>query len=103
MRVVESIVVDRPPADVWAVVSDLDTHTSWRPGRFMIAGQHQRRGYGRRALDHVVEHVKTLPGAAALGSSFVPGENGPRAFSLDYGFVETGEVDHLEHVIRLTL
>lgn len=71
--------------------------------RFMIAAEHQRRGVGRRALELVVEHVKTLPGATALSSSFVPGDSGPRAFYLEYGFVETGEVDHGEHVIRLAL
>ena len=31
VRVTESIHVPRPPEDVWAVVSDLDTHTRWRP------------------------------------------------------------------------
>ena len=31
MRITESIRVARPPEDVWAVVSDLDTHTAWRP------------------------------------------------------------------------
>ncbi|GIU95969.1 MAG: hypothetical protein KatS3mg012_2426 [Gaiellaceae bacterium] len=31
MRIVESILIDRPPEDVWAVVSDLETHTIWRP------------------------------------------------------------------------
>lgn len=31
MRVVESVVVDASPDDVWAVISDLGSHTSWRP------------------------------------------------------------------------
>lgn len=31
MRIVESIVVEASPDEVWAVISDLDTHTSWRP------------------------------------------------------------------------
>lgn len=31
MRVVESIHVEAPPQDVWAVVSDLRTHPEWRP------------------------------------------------------------------------
>ena len=31
VRVTESIRVGRPPEDVWAVVSDLGTHTRWRP------------------------------------------------------------------------
>ena len=31
MRVVESVVIERPPTAVWDVVADLTTHTSWRP------------------------------------------------------------------------
>jgi diamine N-acetyltransferase len=71
--------------------------------RFMVAAEHQGKGYGRQALDLVVKHVRTLPGARVLGSSFVPGEHGPQAFYLRYGFVETGEVEEGEHVIRLDL
>lgn len=71
--------------------------------RFMIAGEHQREGYGRRALDLVVERARGLPGARELISSYVPGAEGPRDFYLRYGFVETGEVDEGEHVIRLEL
>lgn len=31
MRVVESVVIDRSPEEIWKVVSDPDTHTDWRP------------------------------------------------------------------------
>lgn len=31
MNIVQSIVIERPPEEVWDVVSDLETHTSWRP------------------------------------------------------------------------
>jgi carbon monoxide dehydrogenase subunit G len=31
MRVVESVVIDRSPQEIWDVVSDLDTHSEWRP------------------------------------------------------------------------
>lgn len=31
VRITESVTIDRPAEDVWAVVSDLDTHTTWRP------------------------------------------------------------------------
>jgi carbon monoxide dehydrogenase subunit G len=31
VRITESIRISRPPEDVWAVVSDIDTHTTWRP------------------------------------------------------------------------
>jgi diamine N-acetyltransferase len=71
--------------------------------RFMIAGEHQGKGYGTRALDLIVEHVRTLPGARELRSTFVPGDRGPRGFYVGYGFVETGEIEGDEHVIRLDL
>jgi uncharacterized protein YndB with AHSA1/START domain len=31
VRIVETIRIERPPEDVWAVVSDPATHTDWRP------------------------------------------------------------------------
>ena len=71
--------------------------------RFMVAAEHQGKGYGRHALDLVVAHVRSLPGARELLTSYVPGEAGPRDFYLRYGFVETGEVDEGEHVVRLEL
>lgn len=71
--------------------------------RFMIDAGHQGRGFGKRALDLVVDYVRERPGAGALLSSFVPGDAGPGGFYLRYGFVETGEVDEGEVVIRLDL
>jgi diamine N-acetyltransferase len=71
--------------------------------RFMIAAEHQGRGYGREALDRVVEYVRSRPGATTLLSSYVPGEGSPGEFYRRYGFAETGEVDGDELVIRLEL
>jgi carbon monoxide dehydrogenase subunit G len=31
MRITEQIEIEASPAEVWAVVSDLSTHTTWRP------------------------------------------------------------------------
>jgi uncharacterized protein YndB with AHSA1/START domain len=31
MRITEQIVIDRPPSEVWEVVTDLSTHPRWRP------------------------------------------------------------------------
>ena len=71
--------------------------------RFMIAAEHQGKGYGRRALDLVVAHVREQPGAKELLSSYVPGEDGPGEFYRRYGFAETGDADEGELVIRLEL
>lgn len=71
--------------------------------RFMIDARYQGRGYGRRALERLVEHVRTRPGATALGVSYVPGEGSPGPFYRRFGFEETGEVDDGETVARLDL
>ncbi|MCG8423856.1 MAG: GNAT family N-acetyltransferase [Proteobacteria bacterium] len=42
--------------------------------RFMIDRRYQRRGYGRRALELLIEHVSTLPNATELETTYAPGE-----------------------------
>ena len=31
MRITETVLIDRPPSDVWEVVTDLESHPRWRP------------------------------------------------------------------------
>jgi len=71
--------------------------------RFMIAAEHQGKGYGRRAMGLLVEHVKTRPGAEELLLSYVPGEGSPETFYGSLGFEPTGEVEDGEVVMRLRL
>ncbi len=71
--------------------------------RLMIDRRYQRNGYGRAALDLVVGHVRGLPSATELRSSYVAGDGSPSNFYRAYGFVETGEHEHDEVVIRLAL
>ncbi len=71
--------------------------------RFMMDGRYQGRGYGRRALELLVEYVRSRPGAAELRTSCVPGEGGPEGFYLACGFEPTGEERHGERVLRLAL
>ena len=71
--------------------------------RFMISAEHQGKGYGRRALDLLVEHVKGRPGARELLTSYVPGDGSPEGFYRGLGFEPTGEVEDGEVVMRLRL
>jgi len=71
--------------------------------RLMIAGEHQRRGYGREAMSLVVARVRSRPGARELLTSCVPGEGGPRPFYEGLGFTATGDVEAGEEVLRLVL
>jgi len=71
--------------------------------RYMIAGRYQGMGFGRRALQQFIDHVRTRPGATELLTSYVPGEGSPGPFYIGLGFVETGEVDDGENVVKLAL
>jgi diamine N-acetyltransferase len=97
-----AIYADDEPVGFVMLYDDPDTpeYFLWR---LMIDGRHQGRGYGRRALDLLVDHVRSRPGASELRSSYVPGETGPGGFYRRYGFEETGELNHGQVVIRLAL
>jgi diamine N-acetyltransferase len=68
----------------------------------MIDVGHQGKGYGRSALQLLVEEARD-DGVTEMKLSFHPGEHSPRAFYARLGFVETGEIDGEEIVMRLTL
>jgi diamine N-acetyltransferase len=71
--------------------------------RFMIDERFQGRGFGRRALERLFEHVKTLPGATSIGTSCVDAPGGPGPFYEALGFTYTGELDEGERVMRRPL
>ena len=45
--------------------------------RFMIDAKQQGKGYGRSAIQALIEHVRTRPGATELGTSVVPAKAAP--------------------------
>ena len=71
--------------------------------RFMVDAQHQGKGYGRRALELLIEHVKTRPNAKELFLSHVPGTSSPEGFYCKLGFEHTGEKAGEELVMKLVL
>ena len=71
--------------------------------RLMIAEEFQGRGYGARAIALLADHVRTLPGATHLVTSWVPTPEGPEPFYLGLGFEPTGEIDDGERVGRLAV
>lgn len=77
-----------------------EAYTLWR---FMIDARFQGAGYGRRALELLIAHVRTRPGAKALLTSCVPGSGSPCPFYEKLGFVYTGDEDDGELVMRLEL
>ena len=68
---------------------DPDTVMLWR---FMIGEQHQRRGFGRGAMDLLADHVRSRPGISRFATTYVLGPGGPAGFYRSLGFVETGRI-----------
>jgi diamine N-acetyltransferase len=71
--------------------------------RLIVDQRFQGRGYGTRALDLVVDHLRTRPDARVLLTSHVVGPASPRGFYLRYGFRATDRVHEGEPVLELLL
>ena len=71
--------------------------------RLMIAGPHHGKGFGRRAIELLVDHVRTRPGATILETSCGQGPGSPEGFYHKLGFERNGEVYGQEIGLSLTL
>ena len=73
--------------------------------RFMIDEKFQRKGFGRQALQLVLDYIKTFPcgKAEAVYLSYEPENTGAAALYHAFGFKENGEKDGDEIVAVLWL
>jgi diamine N-acetyltransferase len=71
--------------------------------RLLIGADRQGMGYGRAAMEQVIDYVRSRPNATELLTSWVPEPGGPEGFYRSLGFVPTGEMDGGEVVARLVL
>jgi len=70
--------------------------------RFMIAYPYQCKGYGKRALEKLIQHLKPM-GIPLLYTSCALGESSPEGFYRKLGFTPTGEYygEQIELVLQL--
>jgi diamine N-acetyltransferase len=98
-----AIYADETPVG-FLMLDDRPDEASYFLWRFMIDARYQKFGYGKRALELLINHVRTRPNAKELGVSCVPeGEGSPCPFYEKMGFVYTGEDDEGELVMKLKL
>ena len=97
-----AIYADETPVG-FLMLSDQPDKGEYFLWRFMVDLQHQGKGYGRRALELLIEHVKTRPNAKELFLSHVPGTGSPEGFYRKLNFERTGEKAGEELVMKLTL
>lgn len=71
--------------------------------RYMIDARYQKLGFGRRALEHVIAYVRTLPRAETLTLGCVEGKGSALGFYQSMGFQSTGAYEHGEAIMELAL
>ena len=71
--------------------------------RYMIDEHYQKMGFGKIAMDLLLEYVRSRPGAKELRLSCHPGEEGPEPFYRRYGFRLTGRMLEKEAEMRIDL
>ena len=79
---------------------DEEVYFLWR---YMIDARYQKMGFGKLAMDLLLEYVRSRPGAKELRLSCHPGEDGPEPFYRRYGFTLTGKMLDNEAEMRIEL
>jgi diamine N-acetyltransferase len=74
----------------------------WFLWKLMISADRQGHGYGRAAIEAVVERIRP-EGAVELLTSYGVGEGDPSGFYASVGFVPTGDLHEGEVVAALAL
>ena len=95
-----AIYADETPVG-FVMTSDNPEEQEYFLWRFMIGGPYQGKGFARRAIELLVDHVKTRPGAEELLVSCGQGEGSPEGFYLTTGFKHNGK--QYGHEIGLSL
>ena len=97
-----AIYADETPVG-FVMLSDVPDRAEYYLWRMMVDAAHQRKGYGRRAVELLVEHVRTRPGAKELFTSHVRTEGNAGKFYHKLGFAYTGEEHDNELIMKLEL
>lgn len=97
-----AIYADETPVG-FVMLADQPDKPEYYLWRFMIDGRYQSLGFGKRAMEIVIGHVRSRPGARELLTSVVPGEGTPQPFYERLGFRATGDWEDGEAVLKLDL
>ncbi len=71
--------------------------------RFMIAEEHQNKGYGRKAMECALNIIKESNKFDYVSLDYVPGNDAGKHLYESLGFKETGEIEDDEIVMKLDL
>lgn len=71
--------------------------------RFMIAEEHQNKGYGRKAIEQAIDIIKESNKFDCIYIEYVPGNDAGEHLYKSVGFKDTGEIDDGEIVLKMDL
>ena len=71
--------------------------------RFMIDGMYQGKGYGKRAMDLIIEHIKSRPNIKEVTLHHEPSKGNAGEFYKKLGFKHTGKILQGELEMKLKL
>lgn len=71
--------------------------------RFMIGASYQRRGFGSKAIDRLIDELRTHRDARELYVSYVPLPGNGRDFYIAHGFRDLGEYRGTDRILRRDL
>ena len=93
--------VERDPADD----GFLSTKEYYHLYRLMIDEQHQNKGYGRMAMEKLIDHLRSQTDNSAdeLFICYCPENAVGKKFYESFGFADTGQVVEGENITRLVL
>jgi diamine N-acetyltransferase len=81
---------------------DAENHRHWVV-RFMIGGEHQGKGYGRAAMQTLIDEYHAIPNCDAVFISVEPNNHAARALYASLGFLDTERIVDENCIYRLPL
>lgn len=76
---------------------------NWWIYRLMIDERYQRRGYGKAALDAVINEMSKIPGCSEIFVGYRPDNNVAAAMFHSFGFHRTGQMLQGEFIAKLDI
>jgi diamine N-acetyltransferase len=76
-------------------------NSTWEICRLMIDKNHQKKGYGRAAMEAAIERISNEPDCDAIYTSYEPNNEVAAKLYADLGFLDTGQMLEGEVLVRL--
>jgi diamine N-acetyltransferase len=86
-----AVYLDETPVGFLMTGYDVENQRHWVV-RLMVGGEHQRKGYGRAAMQIAIDEFKAMPNCDAVFISVEPNNHAARALYASLGFLDTGRI-----------